>query len=92
MGSKMLDNIELMKKSVMQVKSERGKLIKALNEIDGVQAFDSQADFLLVNTRKPADEVNEKLLETGHNAQEMGQNPPVRKLFPRHSWLARNEC
>jgi histidinol-phosphate aminotransferase len=65
MGCKMLDNIELMKKSVEQVKNERGKLIKALNEIDGVEAFDSQANFLLVSTRKSADEVCEKLLKRG---------------------------
>ena len=73
MGSKMLDNTELMKNSVLQVKSERGKLIKELNEIDGVQAFDSQANFLLVNTRKPADEVNEKLLKRGIMLKKWGK-------------------
>jgi histidinol-phosphate aminotransferase len=73
MGCKMLDNIELMKKSVEQVKSERGKLIKALNEIDGVEAFDSQANFLLVNTRKPADEVYEKLLKRGIMLKKLGK-------------------
>ena len=65
MGSKMLDNIGLMKKAAEELIVERGKLIKALNEINGVQAFDSQADFLLMNTSKPADEVNEKLLKRG---------------------------
>ena len=65
MGCKMLDNIDLVRKSVRELVAERGKLIKALNQIDGVQAFDSQADFLLVNTEKPADEVNEKLLKRG---------------------------
>ncbi|MGA2384956.1 MAG: histidinol-phosphate transaminase [Candidatus Bathyarchaeia archaeon] len=65
MGGKMLDNIDLMRKSVHELVAERGKLIKSLNQIDGVQAFDSQADFLLVNTEKPADEVNEKLLKRG---------------------------
>jgi histidinol-phosphate aminotransferase len=65
MGGKMLDNVDLMKKSVKALVAERGKLIKALNQIGGVQAFDSQADFLLVNTQKPADEVNEKLLKRG---------------------------
>ncbi|HUS89585.1 MAG TPA: histidinol-phosphate transaminase [Desulfosporosinus sp.] len=73
MGSKMLDNVELMKESVRQLKSERGKLIKALNEIDGVQAFDSQANFLLVNTEKPCDEVNEKLLKRGVMLKKLGK-------------------
>jgi histidinol-phosphate aminotransferase len=73
MGSKMLDNAELMKDSVVQVKRERGKLIKELNEIDGVQAFDSQANFLLVNTQKPCDEVNEKLLKLGIMLKKWGK-------------------
>jgi histidinol-phosphate aminotransferase len=73
MGSKMLDNVGLMMESVKQVKKERGKLIKALNEIDGVQAFDSQANFLLVNTQKPADEVNEKLLKWGIMLKKWGK-------------------
>ena len=59
--------------SVRQVKRERGKLIKALNEIEGVQAFDSQANFLLVNTEKPADEVNEKLLKRGIMVKKWGK-------------------
>ena len=62
-----------MKESVKQLKSERGKLIKALNEIDGVQAFDSQANFLLVNTEKPCDEVNEKLLKRGVMLKKLGK-------------------
>ena len=73
MGSKMLDNVGLMMESVKQVKSERGKLIKALNEIDGVQAFDSQANFLLVNTQKSCDEVNEKLLKRGIMLKKWGK-------------------
>ena len=73
MGCKMLDNVELMKESVKELKRERGKLIKALNEIDGVQAFDSQANFLLVNTQKPCDQVNEKLLKRGIMLKKWGK-------------------
>ena len=73
MGSKMLDNINLMKESVRELVVERAKLIKALNKIKGVQAFDSQADFLLVNTEKPADEVNEKLLKRGIMLKKWGK-------------------
>ncbi len=69
----MLDNVDLMKKSVKELVAERGKLIKALNQIEGVQAFDSQADFLLVNTQKPADEVNEKLLKRGIMLKKWGK-------------------
>jgi len=73
MGGKMLDNINLMKESVKELVVERAKLIKALNQIKGVQAFDSQADFLLVNTEKSADEVNEKLLKRGIMLKKWGK-------------------
>jgi len=73
MGSKMLDNVNLMRKSVRELIRERVKLIKSLNKIGGVQAFDSQADFLLVNTQKPADEVNEKLLKRGIMLKKWGK-------------------
>jgi histidinol-phosphate aminotransferase len=73
MGGKMLDNINLMKESVKELVTERAKLIKALNKIKGVQAFDSQSDFLLVNMDKPADEVNEKLLKRGIMLKKWGK-------------------
>ncbi len=73
MGSKMLDNVDLMMESVRQVKSERAKLIKALNEIEGVQAFDSQANFVLINTQKPCDIVNQKLLWKGIMVKKWGK-------------------
>jgi histidinol-phosphate aminotransferase len=73
MGYKMLDNVDLMMDSVKQVKSERAKLIKALNELEGVQAFDSQANFVLMNTQKPCDLVNQKLLWKGIIVKKWGQ-------------------
>ena len=73
MGIKMLDNISIMRTAVAALLFERGKLIKALNEIEGIQAFDSQADFLLVNTKKPADEVYEKLLRQGIMLKKWGK-------------------
>ncbi len=73
MGIKMLDNVGLMMESVRQVKIERAKLIKELNEIEGVQAFDSQANFLLINTQKPADIVNQKLLWKGIMVKKWGK-------------------
>ena len=73
MGSKMLDNVDLMMESVRQVKKERAKLIKELNEIEGVQAFDSQANFVLINTHKPFDIVNQKLLWKGIMVKKWGK-------------------
>lgn len=73
MGCKMLENIQLMKESVKQLKRERKNLIEALNRIRGVEAFDSQANFLLVNTQKPCDEVNNKLLRQGIMLKKLGK-------------------
>ena len=73
MGGKMLDHVDLMMSSVKSLIRERGKLIRSLNKIRGVKAFDSQADFLLVNTEMPADEVNEKLLKRGIMLKKWGK-------------------
>jgi histidinol-phosphate aminotransferase len=73
MGAKMLDNVDLMMESVRQVKSERAKLIKALNDIEGVQAFDSQANFVLMNSQKPCDLVSQKLLWKGIMVKKWGK-------------------
>jgi histidinol-phosphate aminotransferase len=81
MGIKMLDNVDLMMKSVRQVKSERGKLIKALNEIEGVQAFDSQANFVLMNTHRSCDLVNQKLLWKGIMVKKWGKIQKYENCF-----------
>jgi histidinol-phosphate aminotransferase len=73
MGIKMLENQDIMREAVAALVAERGKLISALNQVEGVQAFPSQADFLLINTRKPADEVYEKLLARGIMLKKWGQ-------------------
>ncbi|TFH24467.1 histidinol-phosphate transaminase [Candidatus Bathyarchaeota archaeon] len=73
MGAKMLENVDLMLESVKQVKNEREKLIKALNDIEGVQAFDSQANFVLINTQKPIELVNQKLLWKGIMVKKWGK-------------------
>lgn len=65
MGCKVLDDLDAMRKAVGALLNERGKFIKELNKVDGVQAFPSQADFLLINTKKPAEETYEKLLKRG---------------------------
>ena len=72
-GIKMLENIDITQKAVASLVAERGKFIKALNQIEGVQAFPSQADFLLINTQKPADEVYAALLKRGIMLKKWGK-------------------
>jgi len=73
MGIKMLENMGIMRTAVAALLAERGKLIKALNEIEGVEAFDSQADFVLINTKKPVSEVYDKLLKRGIMLKKWGK-------------------
>ncbi len=73
MGVKMLENMDIMQTAVAALKAERGNLISALNQIEGVEAFESQADFILMNTRMPADVVYEKLLKRGVMLKKWGK-------------------
>ncbi len=73
MGIKMLENMDIMQTAVSALKAERGKLIKALNQIEGVEAFDSQADFVLMNTKKSVDKVYEELLRRGVMLKKWGK-------------------
>jgi histidinol-phosphate aminotransferase len=73
MGRKMLENVGLMRESVAALKSERGKLISRLNKIEGVEAFDSKANFVLFNTQKPAGEVYETALRQGLVIKKLGK-------------------
>jgi histidinol-phosphate aminotransferase len=73
MGMKMLDNMDIEREAVAALLAERGKLINQLNQISGVHAFPSQADFVLINTEAPADEVYKKLLGKGIMLKKWGR-------------------
>ncbi len=73
MGIKMLENIDIEQTAVSALVEERGKLINQLNQIRGVQAFPSQADFVLINTDASADEVYKKLLAKGIMLKKWGK-------------------
>jgi histidinol-phosphate aminotransferase len=73
MGRKMLENLSLMKESVSALKTERGKLITALNSIGGVQAFPSKANFVLFHTQKPYNEVYEHVMKKGLVIKKLGK-------------------
>src|SRR4030043_1335543 len=50
MGRKLLENYAMVQESVEALKAERGRLIKKLNGIKGIKAFDSKKNFVLFNT------------------------------------------
>jgi histidinol-phosphate aminotransferase len=73
MGCKVLEDLTVMRRAVGSLLAERDKFIKALSTVEDVQVFPSRADFILFNTRKPADEVNEKLLKRGVMLKKWGK-------------------
>jgi histidinol-phosphate aminotransferase len=73
MGRKLLENVGVMREAVAALKAERGKLINALNEIRGVEAFDSRANFVLFNTAKPYEEVYVNMLKRGLVIKKLGK-------------------
>jgi histidinol-phosphate aminotransferase len=73
MGRKLLENAGVMSESVAALKAERGKLINALNEIKGVEAFDSRANFVLFNTAKPYEDVYVNMLKRGLIIKKLGK-------------------
>ena len=73
MGRKLLENVGVMREAVAALKAERGKLINALNEIRGVEAFDSQANFALFNASKPFEDVYVNMLKRGLVIKKLGK-------------------
>ena len=73
MGRKLLENMAMVKESVEALKAERGNLINRLNEIKGVEAFDSKANFVLFNTDKPHEDVYMNLLKQGLVIKKLGK-------------------
>jgi histidinol-phosphate aminotransferase len=62
---KLLANSGIVEKAIRQLKDERGALTKELRKVNGVKAFDSQANFVLFQTDKQSDEVYQELLMRG---------------------------
>jgi len=73
MGQKLLENLDIVKKAVEELKVERGTLTKKLNKINGIEAFDSKTNFVLFNTDKPYDDVYQNLLRQGILVKKFGK-------------------
>ncbi len=73
MGRKLLDNVGVVKESVEALKAERHRLIDALNELKGVEAFDSKTNFVTFNVNKPSEEVYVNMLKKGLIIKKLGK-------------------
>jgi histidinol-phosphate aminotransferase len=74
-GSKILDYEDLIKKTVNQIKDTRGKLIDALNDIRGVNAFPSDSNFVLFDIEIGFQRVYDALLRKGIIIRKIGRVP-----------------
>lgn len=73
MGQKLLENYSIVSKSVAELIIEREKLIKRLNQINGIKAFNSQANFVLFAADKPYEMVYQALLNKGLLIKKIGK-------------------
>ncbi|MEM2463615.1 MAG: histidinol-phosphate transaminase, partial [Candidatus Bathyarchaeia archaeon] len=61
-GAKILENKAMVEEAIRKVRAEREKLVKALNDINGVKAFNSKTNFVLFRTEKPLNDIYNGLL------------------------------
>jgi histidinol-phosphate aminotransferase len=73
MGRKLLENMATVKESVEALKAERRRLINGLNEIKGVEAFDSKTNFVLFSLDKPYEDTYLNLLKQGLVVKKLGK-------------------
>jgi histidinol-phosphate aminotransferase len=71
-GAKILENIGIVEHAIQKIRVEREKMVKALNGIDGVEAFNSKTNFVLFKTEKPLDYVYNRLLQKGVLVRKIG--------------------
>ncbi len=72
-GLKLLDRVEVVRRAVKALKVERSRAIKLLNEIDGVRAFDSETNFILISLSVDSRMLYERLLEKGIIVRNLGR-------------------
>jgi len=73
MGKKLMENFNIVSQSVDELKREREKLIKKLNQINGIKAFNSQANFVFFAVNKPYEMVYQTLLNKGLLIKKIGK-------------------
>ncbi len=73
MGRKLLENVGIVRESIFALKAERTRLINKLNEIKGIQAFDSKTNFVLFNTVRAHSEVYQSVFQKGLVVKKLGK-------------------
>jgi len=73
MGVKLLERIDAFRDAIVKLKAEREVMIKRLNGMEGVSAFDSQTNFVLVELERSSAEVYRTLLNRGIIVRDLGR-------------------
>jgi len=73
MGVKLLERIDVFREAIAKLKAERETMIKRLNGMEGVNAFDSQTNFVLMELEKSSAEVYRTLLNRGIIVRDLGR-------------------
>jgi histidinol-phosphate aminotransferase len=72
-AQKLLKNINMINKTIGDIKQAREKLIDSLNKIHGIRAFDSETNFVLFQACKNSDDIYRTLLKKGVIIRNIGQ-------------------
>jgi histidinol-phosphate aminotransferase len=70
---KILENINIINKTIVEIKEAREKLIDSLNKIHGIRAFDSETNFVLFQACRSSDEIYKALLKKGIIIRNIGR-------------------
>jgi len=73
MGRKLLENMDLVAKSIEELKAERTRLINNLNALKGLKAFESKTNFVLFKTDTSSESIYDSLLQKGIVVKNLGR-------------------
>jgi len=75
-AEKLLQEPELVDAVIAEILAEKQRLMLALERVDGLQVFPSQANFLMIATQLPGSELFERLLQHGVLVRDISKSHP----------------
>jgi len=74
---RLLGSVEYIRKCVEGVKRERGRLLDGLRSVEGLEVFDSKANFVTFKPNAGVERVHKGLLEKGVVVKDLGDLPVI---------------
>ncbi len=72
-GRKILERIDVVENAIAELRRAREKMIKRLNDLEGIEAFDSQTNFVLIRAERDSKLIYESLLKRGVIIRNIGR-------------------